>query len=301
MTTITRVFSVSRMPGARRLICCGWRLLLTAMGVIAASVAVAGEAEPLCDLPSARPQLVFSLEKNSIVIELFERAAPGAVRRLVELASGPVFNELLVGSNDSGYFDGLTFNYTKPHLEIITSERPPTGLLEISTEIDANALGLHEDRIEDVNAAMDVMQRELLKSGQKAKRGESISPQLSAWISRWYENYSADFLIGVSRKEINEALGFVYSETALESLPVTKGSVMLVPRSPITASPRLSIILEDMPLRTGRWMVVGRIVEGLDIAEQISMEPLILPRSVKQRYFRPLNPVVIRSVKFTCS
>jgi cyclophilin family peptidyl-prolyl cis-trans isomerase len=241
------------------------------------------------------------LETDSIIIELFERAAPDAVRRLVELAGGPVFNEALVGPNDSGYFDGLTFNYTKPHLDIRTSERPPTGLLEITTEIDANALGLHEDRIEDVNAAMDVMQQELLQSGQKAKRGESISSQLSAWISRWYENYSADFLIGVSRKEINEALGFEYSDAPLESVPVTKGAVALVPRSPVAASPRLSIILQDMPLRTGRWMVVGRVVEGLDIADQISIEPLVLPRSVKQKYFRPLNPVVIRSAEFTCS
>jgi cyclophilin family peptidyl-prolyl cis-trans isomerase len=240
------------------------------------------------------------MEANSIVIELFERAAPGAVRRLVDLAAGPVFNEALVGPDDSGYFDALTFNYTKPHLEIRTSERPPTGLLKIKTEIDAGALGLDEDRIADVGAAMDVMQHELLKGGQKAKQGKSITPQLQAWIKQWYENYSAEFLVGVSRKEINEALGYEYSETPLESVPVTKGTVVLVPKSPVAASPRLSIVLSDMPLKTGQWMVVGRVVEGLEIADQISLEPLILPRRIKQKSYRPLNPVVIHSAEFLC-
>ncbi len=65
-----------RLLGTAGLLRCVRRLLLVTAGVILASVAVASEAEPLCDSPSAKPHLVLRLETDSIIIELFERAAP---------------------------------------------------------------------------------------------------------------------------------------------------------------------------------------------------------------------------------
>jgi cyclophilin family peptidyl-prolyl cis-trans isomerase len=252
---------------------------------------------------SLRPYLVISTQYGSIEIELYERAAPRAIRRLIGLVRGPIFNPALMENDDKGssigYYDGLTFNLTKPHLEIVTSQRDPAGHFEIETEIDADSLGLDRKLIENSGDAMNVMQRELLVAHRKKKKKGGISTQLSLWLKKWKETYNPDFLIGVSRKEINESVGYVYKK-GLESKPVTKGSVALRPVTPRIASPRLNIFLQDMPHKTGKWMVIGCVVKGLDLADEISLRPLVTPSHIKPRSYTPLNPVKIDSIKWTC-
>lgn len=249
------------------------------------------------------PYLVISTQEGTIEIELFERAAPQAVRRLTALVKGPIFNQDLLKDDEKsssvGYYDGLTFNHTRPHLEIATSERSPAGLFQIESEIDAESLGLDRILIENRADAMSIMQRELLAAHRKKKKKGNISPQLSLWLEKWKATYNPDFLIGVSRKEVNEALGYVY-KTGLESKPATKGSVALRPVTPQTASPRLTIFLQDMPDKTGKWMIIGRVVKGLELADKISLQPLVTPSHIKPRSYTPLHPVVIDSIKWSC-
>ena len=118
-------------------------------------------------------------------------------------------------------------------------------------------------------------------------------------MEKWKKAYNPDFLIGVSKKEINAAQGYIY-KTGLDSKPVTRGAVVLKPVAPHIASTRLSIILQDMPNQTGKWMVIGRVIEGLDLADTISIQPQVTPRHVKPRVHAPLNPTVIDSIKFSC-
>jgi len=189
----------------------------------------AEEIIPICkDNESLQPFLVISTRYGPIEIELYDRAAPQAIRQLIRLIEGPIFNPVLMGKDKQnssvGYYDGLTFNLTKKHLEIVTAERVPAGHFVMETEIDADSLGLDRELIENKSEAMSVMQRELLVAHRKKKKKGGVSPQLSLWIKKFKETYNPDFLIGVSRKEINESLGYVYKK-GLESKPVTKGSV----------------------------------------------------------------------------
>ncbi|MFQ5486541.1 MAG: peptidylprolyl isomerase [Desulfobacterales bacterium] len=257
----------------------------------------------VCVNESLKPYLMIATDEGAIEIELFERAAHKTVRRLIALVEGPIFNQDLIDNKDDtqpiGFYDGLTFDYIKPHLEISTSERNPAGMFQFETEIDADALGLNRKVIKNRADAMSVMQRELLAAYRKVKKRGKASAQLALWIKKFQESYNPDFLIGVSRKKINQALGYVYKK-GLESKPVVKGSVSLRPVSPRISSARLTIILEDWPERTGRWMVIGHVAKGLDLADSFSVQPLVTASHIKPRSLTPLYPVRIKTIKWSC-
>jgi cyclophilin family peptidyl-prolyl cis-trans isomerase len=265
--------------------------LAVVFGATLANAAGADRVDACRDVDAAAPRVRIDSAAGAIDIELYPDAAPQAVDTLLAL--------LRADADGSGYYDGLSFDYTRPHSEIRSSKRrqPAVG---IPAQLDAHMLGLDTQGPHDAGEAMEVMQRELIGVFRKDKHSDSLSPQLRQWLQQWYQRYDADFLIGVSRQQINEALGYAYT-AGLHSRPVTAGSVALVPRGKRRASPRLSIVLRDQPGRTGRWMVVGRVVSGLDVAERISLAPLRSPAQAEPRDYTPTTPVVIDSARVVCN
>ena len=146
---------------------------------------------------------------------------------------------------------------------------------------------------------MDTWQMRLLKFYYRGDKQRELPGMFPQWLQQWKETRSADFLIGVSEQEINEAMGYVYT-SGQDSRQVVKGSVVLKPASASSVTPRLRIVLQDMPVETGRWMVIGQVVEGLELAEDISLRPLTTPSYIKPRVFTPANPVVIETIRVEC-
>lgn len=245
------------------------------------------------------PYLVMDTLSGTIEIQLYADAGPASVERFIQIVRGPIFNESIFGSVNVGYYDGLSFGYTRPMLEIRTSERQPSGMIEIPIQIDAEALGLQNDKIADLDQAMDVMQFQLLKAYNNSKGQSGRNPQLDKWLTDWYAGLNAAFLMGVSRKEINEALGQVYI-SGLNSRPMKRGAVALKPVKPNLAGMELTIALSDLDDRTGEWMVIGEVVKGLEIADDISIQPLRDPPHERSRTYKPFEPVVIRSARVDC-
>ncbi len=277
--------STSAIPlRARR----GLRAFLYVAALATVTGAVADDT-PCTVADAGAKHLVLETTRGVIAIELFDDAAPGAVARLERLAVGR--------DGDAGYFDGLTFDYTRPRHEIRTAAHA-TDAAELPVELDAAPLGLDTVAARSDGEAMDIVQGDLMPAARTIKRTGRMTPRMRDWLETWYESRDPGFLVGVSRRAINEALGYVYTD-GLASRPVTAGSVALVPSGPTTATARLSIALRDMPARTGRWMVVGRVVDGLDVVESISVAPLQRPRHVKPRSYAPLDPVVIESANST--
>ncbi len=231
-----------------------------------------------------------------MVVELYEPAAPKTLRNLVDLVKGPIQDR--ESARGDGYYDGLTFDYANPHVELRVQAHGSEDLIVFENEISASALGLHKQKIDNPGQAMDIMQRELLPAYLNGPEAGWDPSKLGPWIEQWYDRYDAEFLVGSSRQEINEALGHGYRE-GLASQPVSRGAVALKPHLPGRSTVRLSIILTDIPERNGQWMVIGRIVEGLDRAEAISIRALA-PGPDGFRFFKPLNPVVIDSLHFEC-
>lgn len=97
-----------------------------------------GAAERYASLTRQRPPgershpvtgLVLDTSEGSIEVELFEAAAPATVQRLKRLAAGPIFDPDLVpparDGSAPGFYDGLAFVFTRPHVEIVTTRESP--------------------------------------------------------------------------------------------------------------------------------------------------------------------------------
>jgi cyclophilin family peptidyl-prolyl cis-trans isomerase len=234
---------------------------------------------------AAAAELLLETSQGTIQIELCESAAPRAVKQLRRFA--------LEGSaSGQRIFKGLAFDFTQPHIEVRIAELELPVEIQWPVELDAESLGLHQQLVTDYAEAMSIVQGELLVEYRKKKKSGGITPKLAAMLDQWYQAHSAEFLVGVSRKEINEALGYQY-QSGLASLPAVRGAVMLQPVSPTSASARLSILLADIPERTGKWMVIGRVTRGLDVAQEISVRPRIKDRRFQ---YQPVEPVVIERV-----
>jgi cyclophilin family peptidyl-prolyl cis-trans isomerase len=227
-------------------------------------------------------RLLLDTSVGAIEIELFETAAPKAVKRLRRLTRDG-------REAASSFYEGLAFDFTHPHVEIRTALPESQPASEWPAELDAESLGLDRKLVADYAEAMTIVQRELLVAHRKKKKSGQISEKLGDMLSQWYETHSAGFLIGVSHKEINEALGYEY-QSDLDSRPAVRGAVMLEPVSPTVASARLSILLADIPARTGRWTVIGEVTRGLDVAQAISIRPRIKDRRMR---YQPIEPIAI--------
>lgn len=243
------------------------------------------------------PQWVIATSDGDIVAGLDGAAAPRTVAAMVRFLSPPESEAGGAAQGEwTGPYDGLPIDYGKPHVELKTA-MPRGGLeLRLPHEIDALALGLDARRIADLADAMDVLQRELLPAHQKQARKAAVTDTLEAWVETWQKSYDAGFLIGKSRKEINEALGYHYL-TPLPSRSVRRGAVLLEAIDEASSSPRLSIVLTDMPGRDGRYTVIGEVVAGLEVAETIARRPSV-GRGPSD--FRPSQPVMIESIRLRC-
>jgi len=257
----------------------------------AAGLACADPAEP-CEIDGRRPFLILDTAEGSISIELFPKAAPSAVASLIRLVEGPIFlPDLTVNSrvgDEVGYYDGLVFDGAFRGTYISTALRPPSRAVLIETEIDAEALGLDQLKITASEEAMFVWQHELLPYQTTLPDDSLVPPILMGWLQTWSETFDAGFLIGVSRKEINEALGYSY-RSGLDSRPVTRGAVSLEPSSPQWSTPGLSIALKRIPSQDGRRMVIGHVAEGLEIADRIATGRLSAHKAVQYKLLVPIR------------
>lgn len=247
---------------------------------------------------TGRPHLVMATKDGAITAELFEDAAPKTVRELAGLIKG-----LRSPASDAPpAAEGaaprpVAFDYTHPHIEIYTT--PLRAGMVFKNEIDADALGLDKDRVPDAGRAMDIVQRELVPAINKVKKGGTVHPRLRDWMLKWRAAQDPSFLVGASRKDINEALGYPYT-AGLASRPVAKGALTLKVERTGYANTRLGIALSDLPTRVGRQVVIGRLVSGLDLADQISIRPLSVPPGMKSLDYAPRDPVVIHSLQIQC-
>ncbi len=268
--------------------------------VAAAGAAGADLSIGPCTIDGQHPHIVLVTQEGTIVIELFPQAAPSAVASLIRLVEGPIFlPDLTVNSrvgDEVGYYDGLVFDKATRGGFITTALRPPLRAILIETEIDADAVGLDQRKITKREDAMFVWQHELLPYQTNLPDDSLVPPMLTGWLQTWSETFDPEFLMGVSRKEINEALGYSY-RSGLDSRPVTRGAVSLEPASPQWSTPRLTIALKSISSQDGRRMVIGRVAEGLDIADRISTGRMSPAKAVQ---FRPLVPVRIFKASVEC-
>ena len=275
-------------------------VVLALFGLVFALQPAVAEAkrQSICDPDTEKLQLHLDIGADTeadtgadtVVVDLFEDAAPRSLRQFVEALGDP--------PSEDDYLAGATFNYTRPHSELRLTAATGKNARAIDVQLDAAALGLNTRKIKTTGEAMQVLQRELLVAF--ANNGKRVEPgsKLGAWLRTWYETRDPSFLVGVSRQEVNEALGYRY-ESGLASRAVERGTVALLSTSPTEATPALTFFLRDIPERTGRVMVIGKVVEGLDHLEKIALRPRA-PGAQGHKYYRPAEAESVKAVRTIC-
>lgn len=243
----------------------GFRCLLPTFAAMLLGACALSPATP--SAPGALPAeaalaAAIRTEHGELVLSFDAAAAPQAVAALRR-------------AFEQHGFDGTRIAWVRPHTEIRT-QVPAGAPTSLASELDARALGLDVQRIEDPGAAMNAIQFELEPAFLRA--GNQASPQLRAWIATWRADFDPGFLVGTTRQQINEALGHRYQD-GHASRPLRRGSVALVPAGPNSTTLAMAILLRDQPERDGRWVVVGQVESGIEVVEAITLLPRLHPKS----------------------
>lgn len=229
-------------------------------------------------LPEATPQAAASGEIRALL-----DTDHGQLTLVLDPAAAPVAVAALQRSFERQDWIGVPIQWVRPHTEIRSGL--PRGAAPLASELSAEPLALSAMRIEDAGAAMNAIQFELEPAFGRA--GGKATPELQAWIATWRQHFDASFLIGVTRQQINEALGYRYQD-GYATQPARRGSVALVPDQPGSSTLALAILLRDQPKRDGCWVVIGRVESGLELIEALSIAPRLHPKS-----FEPEQPARI--------
>lgn len=223
------------------------------------------------------PLVLISTSQGELYLELFPAEAPSNVENFIALAEGekeftnPNTGQLI----ESRYYNGMRFHRVVPGF-IIQAGSPAYNPLGIQVrllddEINADALGL--DQIPALNP--DGSFADLLNIESKQDFHEEILTPLysqrnivdvEAALSRQYQ--TAETLQGLSVKSVYENQGYSYDDT-LQSRPIERGTVALANSGPDSNGPEFFISLTAADSLTGKYTVIGKVVEGQEVMDRI--------------------------------
>lgn len=226
---------------------------------------------------SANPLIQLDTARGDIYIELLPAEAPDNVGRILALIRGELEIEDPVNgfSFQPRYYDGMRFHRVIPGFVIQTGAAVNHPLGEpgepLADEINADALGLNQEPLMlpdgSFNKLLGVANREAFESQVL----EPLYADLNIGSAEVLENRQyqvLDRLQSLSVKELYQLQGYRY-RTDIQTRPIQRGIVALANRGPNSNSGEFFIALDDEPTLTGKYTVIGRVVEGMDVADAI--------------------------------
>jgi cyclophilin family peptidyl-prolyl cis-trans isomerase len=223
------------------------------------------------------PLLLLSTSRGEIYVELFPNEAPNNVANIMALAAGEIS---LVDPNTSTsfnprYFDGMRFHRVIPGF-VIQAGSPlhnPLGAPDqiLADEINADYLGLDQQTALNPDGSFNAMlnisrqedfEEQILKPIYQSMDIESAAELLD----RQYDVLQQ--LQGLSVKQVYQNQGYRY-QTGNPSRSISRGVVALANHGPDTNGPEFFIALGDYDWLTGKHTVIGRVVEGMEVADTI--------------------------------
>lgn len=226
---------------------------------------------------SQNPLVLISTSQGEIYLELFPAEAPNNVENFLALAEGektfqnPDNGEII----QSRYYNGMRFNRVIPGF-LIQAGSPARNSLGLQVEllddeINADALGL--DQIPAINP--DGSFADVLNIESKSDFHDQILNPLyevrniddvNAALAR--QNQTLEELQRLSVKSVYENQGFRY-DASLSSRPIQRGTVALANSGPDSNGPEFFISLADAPTLTGKYTVIGKVIEGQQVMDRI--------------------------------
>jgi len=259
------------------------RFITLVIGILFASHTSADVESALQTMENPdNPLIQLDTARGDIFIELLPREAPANVERILALVRG----ELEIDDPVNGfsfrprYYDGMRFHRVVPNFVIQTGAAVNHPLGEpgepLADEINADSLGLDQQPVmfEDgsFNELLGVANREVFEEQILAPLYSELainSPEILE--NRQYQ--VLDRLQSLSVKALYELQGYRY-RSDIPTRPIERGIVALANRGPDSNSGEFFISLDNEPTLTGKYTVIGRVVEGMDVADAIGNSPI---------------------------
>jgi peptidyl-prolyl cis-trans isomerase A (cyclophilin A) len=223
------------------------------------------------------PLMLINTSQGKIYLELFPEEAPNNIANFIALAEGErKFTSLFSGdSYQIPYYDGMRFHRVVPGFVIQagSARYSPLGkqLEPLADEINADFLGL--DKIPAINA--DGSFAEILNIANESDfQTEILQPfydreniaNFSTVLEK--QNEILQELQQLSVKSVYENQGYRY-DSKLNSRAISRGIVALANSGPNSNGSEFFISLADAPWLTGKHTVIGKVVEGEDVMDDI--------------------------------
>ena len=242
----------------------------------------------------SNPLLLLTSSRGAIYLELFPIEAPQNVKRFMALAAGEVefFDALSNRTYTPRYFDGMRFHRVIPNF-VIQGGSPnyhPLGMPDeiLDDEINANALGL--DRLpilaEDgsINPVLNVKDQEDFANRVLAPLYAELGiDTLGELEDNQTQISSAMQSLTVMR--LYEYEGFNY-QNQYPTRGIARGTVALANDGPNRNGPEFFIALADAEHLNGRYTVIGQVVEGMEVVDNIGSA------EISPENFDPASPYI---------
>ena len=231
---------------------------------------------------SSNPLMLVSTSAGPIYIEMLPAEAPENVARFIEFTVG----EVPLTETDStltaspGYYNGSQFHRVIPNFIIQAGSpehnahgRPRDYLAD---EINASALGL--DRLPVILQAGEV--NPILNTDSQQEFASRVLEPLYRQLGidspeqlETEESAIIDALQSLTVMRLYEYEGYRY-QNRYPTRAITRGIVALANDGPNRNGPEFFISLSDAPWLDGRYTVIGRVVEGMETADDIGDKPI---------------------------
>lgn len=231
---------------------------------------------------SSNPLMLVSTSAGPIYIEMLPAEAPENVARFIEFTVGEVplteTDSTLTAS--SRYYNGSQFHRVIPNFIIQAGSpehnahgRPRDYLAD---EINASALGL--DRLPVILQAGEV--NPILNTDSQQEFASRVLEPLYRQLGidspeqlETEESAIIDALQSLTVMRLYEYEGYRY-QNRYPTRAITRGIVALANDGPNRNGPEFFISLSDAPWLDGRYTVIGRVVEGMETADDIGDKPI---------------------------
>ncbi len=242
------------------------------------------------------PVVIIDTSMGAIHVELFCDAAPKTVETFVGLAEGTVAwtDPKTRQAVKRPLYDGLVFHRVIADFMIQGGCPLGTGTsmpIQIDDEMCASALGLDK-----MTAFENGMPHPYLYPNQTEIQRHLVQPAAkklgitsNADMAKRQKELMKE-LESVTLEELYERAGFAYQD-GLPSKPMVRGVIAMANTGrPNTNGSQFFLTVVDRPMLTGRHTVFGKVIEGMDVVDAISV--------VKTGPGdRPLTPVKIHSIR----
>ena len=230
----------------------------------------------------SNPLVQITTSEGNIYLEMLINEAPQNVANFLALAAGDV--EIVDPESGQGfspnYYDGMTFHRVIPGLLVQTGSpevnvfgEPVESLID---EINANTLGL--DRMPAVladgsfNPILQVGEREDLEELILIPLYQTMNISSNAEVTQRQLEIDG-YLRTMSVKQVYENFGYQYTER-FSTRPIGRGTVGLANSGPNNNGPEFFITVTQAEWLNGRYTVIGRVVEGMEIVDRINQIPV---------------------------